>query len=128
MTSIPESHRDLLDGEVVLATNGPDGRPQVTAIVARIGDDGVLETSMNMTRQKVKNMLNDPRVTIFKADPQARMRTVEVRADAEVIADPDKVWSRAFAAGLGFDITGFDGPGEDRSRVRFHPVKVNTIG
>ncbi len=31
MPAIPESHRDLLDGTVaMLATTGPDGRPQLS--------------------------------------------------------------------------------------------------
>jgi len=127
MVVIPETHRDLLTGEVVLATNGVDGQPQLTAIVVRLADDGTIDTSLGAGRQKYKNIERDPHVTVFRADPEVPMRTIEVRATAEIIPDPDKSWSRAYAAQLGFDIDAIDGPGDVRSRVRLHPVKVNVL-
>jgi PPOX class probable F420-dependent enzyme len=126
MASIPTSHHDLLTGEVVLATQGPDGHPQLTAIVVRL-TDGVPETALNTLRQKYRNIVRDPHVTLFRADPATPMRTIEVRADAEVIPDPGKEWSNPFAASLGFSFDDIDGPGEERVRVRFHPVKVNAL-
>jgi hypothetical protein len=40
MNTIPESHRDLLDGEfATLATVGADGRPQLTEVWF-LSDDG----------------------------------------------------------------------------------------
>lgn len=124
---IPDSHHDLLDGEVALATVGPDGHPQVTAIVVRVAEDGIVETALNTARQKYRNVVRDPRVTLFRADPQVPIRTIEVRATAEIIDDPDRSWSRSFGFDLGFDIDAVDLPGERRVRVRFHPEKVNVL-
>ena len=44
MTAIPESHRDILDTAPVgiVATVGPDGRPQVTASWFLAEDDGTV--------------------------------------------------------------------------------------
>ena len=127
MTTIPETHLDLLTGEVVLATAGPDGFPQLTAIVVRPDRDGVLETALNTTRQKYRNIARHPQVTLFRSDPVVPTRTIEVRAHVELIDDPGKVWSRAFAAELGFDLDAIDQPGEERVHVRFHPEKVNVL-
>ena len=127
MVAIPESHADLLNGEVVLATVGPDDNPQLTAVVTRLADDGVIELSLSSARQKLKNIKKNPRVTVFRSDPEVPMRTIEVRATAEVLDDPDKTWSRAFAAQLGFDIDAMDGPDEVRHQVRLHADKVNVL-
>ena len=127
MTIIPDSHRSLLTGEVVLATIGPDSQPQVTAIVARLTDDGTIDFSLNAVRQKYKNLKNNPRVTVFRADPDTPMRTIEVRATAEIFEDPGKVWGREFGKELGFDIDAFDGPDDVRVRVRLTPERVNVL-
>ncbi len=57
MTTFPESHQDLLKAEVaMLATIGPDGYPQVTALWFLFDEDATLKLSLNSTRQKVKNL------------------------------------------------------------------------
>ena len=130
MTSFPESHQDLLNAPVaVLATNGADGFPQVSALWFLYDEDGVLRLSLNTTRQKVKNLQTRPEVTFFIVDPANPYRTLEIRARAEVSPDPDY----AFATKLGqkyggVDLRGNDRPGETRVVVTLHPVKVNTWG
>ena len=48
MNTVPESHRDLLASDVaVLATVGPDGYPQVTALWFLLDEDGALKLSLN---------------------------------------------------------------------------------
>lgn len=55
MTNIPASHRDFLDGQVVvLATVGPDGRPQQSITWFLGEDDGTVRVSLNTTRRKIR--------------------------------------------------------------------------
>lgn len=130
MTTFPESHRDLLKADVaVLATVGQDGYPQVTALWFLFDDDGTLKLSLNTARQKVKNLQAHPECTFFVIDAANPYRTIEVRARAEIAADPDY----AFAAKLGAkyggaDLRANDRPSETRVVVSLHPVKVNTWG
>jgi len=128
--NIPESHKDLLNAPVaVLATNGADGYPQVSALWFLYDEDGVLRLSLNTTRQKVRNIQKSPKVTFFVIDPANPYRTLEIRARAEISEDADG----AFAAKLGekyggFDVRRNDRPGEERVVVTLHPIKVNTWG
>lgn len=71
MATILGTPHDLLTGAVAPATIGADGHPRLTAIVARPADDDTIETSLNTARHKYKNLASGPRVTIFRADPQA---------------------------------------------------------
>lgn len=124
---VPESHRDLLETHTaILATQGPDGLPQVTA-VAFYHDkaDDLVKISLNDTRQKTKNLRRDPRATLFILDPDNRLRTLEIRAEAELIADPQLEFCRTAGAKYGADFHRHDRPGETRSKVVLHPVKVN---
>ena len=90
MPVISASHRDLLETPhtVAFATVGADGQPQVTAIWAMLDGD-VVRTSLHKSRQKYKNLLAHPQVTLFVIDPKNPYRTLEVRATAEVADDPD---------------------------------------
>ena len=83
--SIPASHRDLLESTapVALATIGPTGHPQVTAIWLILDGDLVV-TSLAAVRQKLKNLTAHPPE---QPDPRASLpappRTVDMAA-AEV--------------------------------------------
>ena len=78
MTSIPDSHRDLLDAETaVLATVGPDGRPQLSAVWF-LADGDTVRVSLNTTRQKLKNMRANPVATLFILDPANSQRYLEL--------------------------------------------------
>lgn len=123
---VPESHRDLLETDTaILATNGPSGLPQVTA-VAFYHDkaDDLVKISLNNTRQKTKNLRRDPRVTLFILDPANHLRTLEIRAEAELIPDPDLEFCRTAGAKYNSDFHRHDQPGETRSQVVLHPVRV----
>ena len=88
--TIPASHRDLLGSPIVtLATAGPDGFPQVTAVWFLVDDDGTVAVSLNTSRQKAKNLERDPKATLFFVDPANPYRTLEIRALAEITPDPD---------------------------------------
>lgn len=130
MTPFPDSHQDLLAADVaVLATQGQDGYPQVTALWFLLDDDGVLRLSLNTARQKVKNLREHPECTLFVFDPATPYRTLEIRARAELTADPDHTFAKKLARKYGdVQFWSHDRPGESRLVVALHPVKVNTWG
>lgn len=129
MVSIPESHADLLEKcqTIKLATNGADGYPQVTAMWF-LNDNGTLRASLNTTRQKAKNLVKDPRVTVFLDDPSSPYRTLEIRANATTEPDPDYLFADRVGAKYKKDMRTLDKPGESRMVVTFEPVKINTHG
>ena len=128
-TSIPASHQDLLRSDVgVLSTVGPDGYPQTTALWFVAEDDGAIRLSLNRARQKTRNLERNPRVTLFVLDRANPMRTLEIRADAEVAPDPDYAFAdRVGKKYGGVDMRQMDAPGESRVVVTLRPVKVNAI-
>ena len=87
--SVPSTHTDLLDASVAtLATIGPDGRPQVSAVWF-LAEDGVVKVSLNVARQKTKNLAANPAVTVFILDPANPARYLEIRGDATLEPDDD---------------------------------------
>ena len=130
MTLFPESHQDLLKAAVaMLATNGQDGYPQVTALWFLFDDDDTLKLSLNTTRQKVKNLQAHPECTLFILDPANPYRTLEIRARAEITPDVDYAFAKKLGAKYGgADLSSNDRPGETRVVVSLQPVKVNTWG
>lgn len=83
---IPETHRDLLEGPIIvaLATLMPDGYPQVTPVWCSY--DGIhIIVNATADRQKHKNMVARPQVTVMAFDPQNQFRYLEVRGIVEEI-------------------------------------------
>src|SRR5207244_4215981 len=82
------SHVDLLETQTaILATIGPDGFPQVTALWFLHDADDLVKLSLNTRRQKVKNLRAHPTCTLFILDPANPYRTLEIPAPAELSAD-----------------------------------------
>jgi PPOX class probable F420-dependent enzyme len=127
MPTIPESHRDLLDAQVgILATIGPDGHPQVSALWFLYDDDRV-RISLNTTRQKTKNLMANPAVTFFVLDPGG-YRYLEIRGDAITEADDDHAFGAKLGAKYGgADVRDNDGPGESRITVTIEPTRINAV-
>src|SRR5262245_36742307 len=128
MTTFPESHADLLKTDVAsLATIGPDGFPQVTAIWF-LHDDGTIKVSLNGARQKTRNLLARPEVALFILDRSNPMRYLEIRARAEAQPDPDYAFAdRVGKKYGGVNLRNMDRAGESRVVVSLHPVKVNAV-
>jgi PPOX class probable F420-dependent enzyme len=127
MTSIPDSHRDLLDAAtVVLATIGPDGRPQLSPVWF-LADGDTVRVSLNTTRQKVKNLRANPVVTLLILDPANSQRYLEIRGDAELTDDADYTFADTVGAKYGANLRQFDGPGASRVAVTIRPIRVNAI-
>jgi PPOX class probable F420-dependent enzyme len=122
---ISSSHRDLLETPhtVVFATVGADGQPQVTAIWAMLDGD-VVRTSLCKSRQKYKNLIAHPQVTLFAIDPANPFRTLEVRATAEVTDDPDLEFLQRLLHHYGSSLETFGGPIEDRVVITLNPTRI----
>jgi PPOX class probable F420-dependent enzyme len=127
MTSIPESHQDLLQGQVAtLATIGTDGRPQLSEVWFLADDDGVA-ISLNTSRQKTKNLVRRPACTLFILDLANPYRYLELRGDAELSPDDDYAFADRVGAKYGSDLREHDGPDDQRVVVRVRPVRVNAV-
>lgn len=128
-TTIPDSHRDLLEKSqvAILTTKGPDGYPQTTALWFLV-EDGSVKLSINRSRQKAKNLERDPEATVFFIDPATPYRTLEIRARAKIEPDPEYVLADKVGEKYGADLRNMDKPGETRIAVTIEPVRVNTYG
>ncbi|HUZ21287.1 MAG TPA: PPOX class F420-dependent oxidoreductase [Acidimicrobiales bacterium] len=127
MSSIPDSHRDLLDAEVAtLATVGPDGRPQLSEVWF-LAEGGVVRLSLNTTRQKTKNLLRNPACNLLILDLAQPYRYLELRGDA--LVEPDDGYDFADRVGAKYraNLRQHDLPGESRVVVTLEPVRVNAV-
>ena len=126
LQAVPESHRDLLQSPLTATrtTIGADGRPQSTAVWYLADDDGQLKGSTTWDRQKFRNPKMNPNCDLFIIDPANSFRTLEVRAEAQLIADPDQEAVRKFARAYGADKTVLVRPEEDRYTVLYRPRHI----
>jgi PPOX class probable F420-dependent enzyme len=128
MTTIPESHRDLLDAPVAtLGTIGPDGQPQLS-VVWFLAEDRQLKVSLNTTRQKTKNLMVNPVISLLILDLANPYRYVEVRGTAVIEPDDDYAFADRLGAKYGgTDLRAIDGPGGRRVVVTIEPLKVHAV-
>ncbi len=128
MTTVPDSHRDLLDAQVAtLGTIGSDGRPQLT-VVWFLAEDDTVRISLNTTRQKVKNLQANPACSVLILDLANPYRYVELRGDAEIEPDEDYAFADRLGAKYSADLRDNDGPGETRVVVTIRPTRVHAWG
>jgi len=125
--TIPDSHRDLLNGQVaVLATIGASGYPQQTGVWF-LAEGETIRFSLNTVRQKVKNLQANPNCSvIIFGDPPYRY--LEVRGDAEITPDDDYSFADKVGAKYGADLRTRDNPGDTRVVVTVNPKRVITWG
>jgi PPOX class probable F420-dependent enzyme len=127
MPQIPSSHRDLLDSEfATLGTIGPDGRPQLSEVWF-LAEGDTIGISLNTSRQKTKNLLANPAMSIFILDLAMPYRYLEVRGDAEISPDDDYSFAQKVGEKYKADISEHDRPGESRVKVTVRPVRVNAV-
>jgi PPOX class probable F420-dependent enzyme len=126
--SVPSTHTDLLDASVAtIATVGPDGRPQVSAVWF-LADEGAVKVSLNVARQKTKNLAANPAVAVFILDPANPARYLEIRGDATVDPDDDYAFADRLGAKYGgADLRAMDGPDGRRVVVTVDPVRINAV-
>jgi len=127
MPAIPSSHQDLLNGQfATLGTVGPDGRPQLSEVWF-LADGDTLKISLNAARQKTKNLLVNPGVSLFLLDLAVPYRYLEIRGDAEITPDDDYSFADRFGAKYQADLRAHDGPGDRRVVVTIRPTRVNAV-
>jgi PPOX class probable F420-dependent enzyme len=128
MTTIPDSHRDLLNAQVaVLGTIGASGRPQLSGVWFLTEDDAI-KFSLNTARQKVKNLQADPKASVLIFDEKSPYRYLEVRGDAEITPDPDYAFADKIGAKYGADLRERDQPGDTRVVITIRPARVVAWG
>ncbi len=123
--SVPPAFADLLEAPLAtLATVGPDGRPQLSAVWF-LHDDGEVKVSLHTKRQKTKNLRRNPAVNLFVLDPQNPLRYLEIRGDAELADDPDYAFAARVGAKYGgADLRQLDGDDQRRVVVTIRPAHV----
>ena len=126
---IPASHKDLLSGQIgVIGTIGASGRPQLTATWF-LAEGETVKISLNTTRQKVKNLQADPKVSFLIPDPGNPYKYVEIRGDAEITPDDDYAFADKLGAKYGgANLRERDKAGETRVIVTINPARVITWG
>jgi PPOX class probable F420-dependent enzyme len=130
MTSIPESHLDLLERPVIvtLVTIMPNGQPQASPVWADVVD-GHIRVNTVEGRQKHKNLRERKQATILVTDPEDSMRYIEVRGvvASETTEDGIEVIEK-----LSRDYIGKDYPwhnaADTRVTFRIQPKRVVTSG
>ena len=124
---IPETHRDLLDADTaVLATVGPDGRPQLSEVWFLADGDQVL-ISLNDSRQKTKNLRANPAASVFLLDLAVPYRYLEIRGDAVITPDDDYAFADRVGAKYDSDLRARDQPGQSRVVVAINPTRINAV-
>ncbi len=128
MTNFPDSHRDLLDGQVAtLATIGGNGLPQLTEVWF-LYEDGELKLSLNDSRLKTRNLQKRPQCSLLLLDLTNPYRYLEVRGNAKIEPDDDYSFARKFGAKYGgADLSEHDKPGESRVVVTIEPANVYAV-
>jgi PPOX class probable F420-dependent enzyme len=87
---IPASHLDLLTRPIcgVLTTAGGDGQPQSSLVWVDVDGDGVCaRVNTTLERQKGRNLVANPKVSLLVVDPDNTARYLQVRGDAELVTD-----------------------------------------
>jgi PPOX class probable F420-dependent enzyme len=126
-SSIPASHRDLLEAPVAtIATIGPDGRPQLSAVWF-LADSDVVRVSLNTSRQKTRNLQANPATNLFILDTANPTRYLEIRGDAQIEPDDSYSFATKVGAKYGADLRQMDGPGESRVVVTIRPTRINAV-
>ena len=127
MTSIPASHRDLLDGQFgTLATVGADGRPQMSEVWF-LAEDETVRISLNSSRQKTRNLQQRPPCSFLIVDLSNPYRYLELRGDAELERDEDYAFADRVGAKYESDLRAHDGPEDYRVIVTIRPTRVNAV-
>jgi PPOX class probable F420-dependent enzyme len=85
---IPTSHLDLLTRPIcgVLTTMGGDGQPQSSLVWVDVAGAGA-QVNTTLERQKARNLLANPKVSLLVVDPDNTTRYIQIRGDAELVTD-----------------------------------------
>ncbi len=129
--AIPEQYTDLLESKALahIATIGPNGEPQVTPVW--FGWDGThIRFSQTTTRQKYKNLQDDPRIALSIVDPANDYRYLEVRGRVVAVEpDPEIAFINSMAKKyLGVDTYPWHNPTDERVVIVVEPEHTTQMG
>ncbi len=128
MTQIPEQYRDLLEepGTASLATVLPNGQPQVTPVWCDL-EDGLIRVNTAKGRQKHKDMVERPQVTLMATDPQNPYRYLEVRGRVARIEEEgaDAHIDLLAKQYMGVDRYPYHDPAQTRVISYIGPIKIS---
>jgi PPOX class probable F420-dependent enzyme len=85
---VPPSHLDLLTRPIcgVFTTLGHDGQPQSTMVWVDLNPECAL-VNTTLQRQKGRNLLGNPKVSLLIVDPGNTSRFIQIRGDAELVTE-----------------------------------------
>ncbi len=117
MTDTELSSYLAMQRTVILSSIGPGGYPHSVPMTYLSHDDHVIEFTTFAKSQKVHNIARDPKVSLVveTGDRYEELRGVFIRADAEILNDPDEVQRIMFDTRRKM--------GEDLSGEHFEQVK-----
>ena len=126
LNDVPESHRDILRKTLTatLTTIDAKGRPRSTAVWYFVDSDGQLKGSTTSDRHQYKDLRRNPNCDLFIIDFQDPFRTLEVRAEADLVADPDKATVRKLANAYSLDEAKLFRDEEDCYTVTYRPRRL----
>jgi PPOX class probable F420-dependent enzyme len=127
-TAVPESHRDILSklGFAHAATIGPRGEPHSSPVWYE-WDGAHLLFSHTKSRQKYRNLMRDPRISLSITDPDDPYRSVEIRGSARITDDPEGSLIHHLAHRYR-GVECYEGELEGRVVVEVAPERVTTWG
>lgn len=128
---LPASHLDLLERPVcgVLTTIGPGGAPE-SSLVWVDHDGACPRAGTTLDRRKARHVLANPKVSLLVVDPASTGRFLQVRGDAELVADPGgghvDALARRHTGGpyYGGVVPAVQRELESRVVIRIHPRRV----
>lgn len=124
---VPTRCDDILTDRPIghLATICPDGLLSVHP-VSLMWDGMHVHVSTVKSRQKYRNLLQDPRIAISIPHRNNAARYVEIRGIAELTDDPDRSFINSVAKHyLNLDVYPFDKPGDERVTITIHARQVS---
>lgn len=108
----------------IVATQGPDGCPHLTATWFDLGDDGKVSVSIASKGQKARNLERDQHATLFFIDPETSLHTVEMRGRMTTEPDPNLEFATKVGARHNDDLSQYLQPGEIRLKATLTPTRI----
>jgi len=126
---IPASHLDLVENARIAAftTIGPSGYPQTGAIWFSL-EDGLIRSSQQPVRQRMKNVAQHPRASLFIIDPDDPFATIDIRGDVTVEDDTDLNYLSRMLEKYGQSLRDFRLPTDGRVVMSLHPRRIRVTG
>jgi N-hydroxyarylamine O-acetyltransferase len=113
----------LANPTAILATNGPDGRPQVTPL-SYLVEDGRLCLSVTESTPTVENLRRDGRCSVTVTHPDSPGHHVEIRGFAAIEPDHHHALADRLRARRGGDLQPSDELDARRVRIAIRPLRV----